>query len=91
MCLNDPTALGVIAAFENTKKNGNVYIYGVDGAADALAMIEKGKLTATAAQFPDKIGKISADTALKRLRGEKIEKYIYVPVELINKSNLVYP
>ena len=91
MCLNDPTALGVIAAFENTKKDDNIYIYGVDGAADALAMIEKGKLTATAAQSPDEIGKIATDTALKRLRGEKIEKYIYVPVELINKSNLVYP
>ncbi|MBU3114637.1 sugar ABC transporter substrate-binding protein [Clostridium lacusfryxellense] len=91
MCLNDPTALGVIAAFENTKKNDNVYIYGVDGAADALAMIGKGKLTATAAQFPDMIGKIAAETALKRLEGVKVDKYIDVPVELINKLNLVYP
>jgi ribose transport system substrate-binding protein len=91
MCLNDPTALGVIAAFENTNKNDNVYIYGVDGAADALAMIEKGKLTATAAQFPDMIGKIAAETALKRLKGVKVDKYIDVPVELINKLNLVHP
>ncbi|MBU3154849.1 sugar ABC transporter substrate-binding protein [Clostridium estertheticum] len=91
MCLNDPTALGVIAAFENTKKNDKVYIYGVDGADDALAMIEKGKLTATAAQSPDKIGKIAAETALKKLEGLKIENYINVPVELINKQNLVYP
>ena len=91
MCLNDPTALGVLAAFENTQKNNNVYIYGVDGASDALAMIEKGKLTATASQSPDMIGKIAAETALKRLTGVKIDKYINVPVELINKSNLVYP
>ena len=91
MCLNDPTALGVIAAFENTKKNDDVYIYGVDGAADALAMIEKGKLTATASQSPDMIGRIAAETALKRLTGVKIEKYVNVPVELIDKSNLVYP
>ena len=91
MCLNDPTALGVIAAFENTKKDGKVYIYGVDGADDALTMIESGKLTATVEQSPDKIGKIAADTALKMLSGVKIEKYINVPVKLINKSNLVYP
>jgi len=91
MCLNDPTALGVIAAFENTKKNDDVYVYGVDGAADALAMIEKGKLTATAAQSPDMIGRIAAETALKMLTGVKIKKYVNVPVELVNKSNLVYP
>jgi ABC-type sugar transport system substrate-binding protein len=57
---------------------------------DALAMIEKGKLTATASQSPDMIKKIAADTAIKRLNGVKIEKYANVPVELINKSNLVY-
>lgn len=91
MCLNDPTALGVIAAFENNKKNDSVFIYGIDGSDDALEMIEKVKLTATAAQSPDMIGKIAADTALKELRGIKIGKYINVPVKLINKSNLLYP
>ncbi|MCB2295248.1 sugar ABC transporter substrate-binding protein [Clostridium algoriphilum] len=91
MCLNDPTALGVIAALENNKKNNSVYIYGVDGADDALAMIENEKLTATAAQSPDIIGKTAAETALKKLKGIKIEKYINVPVKLVNKSNLVYP
>ncbi|MBW9171376.1 sugar ABC transporter substrate-binding protein [Clostridium estertheticum] len=91
MCLNDPTALGVIAAFENNKINNKAYIYGIDGSDDAIAMIEKGKLTATVEQSPDMMGRIAADTALKKLKGIKIEKYINVPVKLINKSNLVYP
>jgi len=91
MCLNDPTALGVIAAFEINKIDNKAYIYGIDGSDDALAMIEKGKLTATVAKSPDMIGRIAADTALKKLKGIKIEKNINVPVKLINKSNLVYP
>lgn len=91
MCLNDPTALGALAAIENTIKNSGILIYGIDGSDDAIKMIENGKLTATAAQFPVKIGNIAAETAYKKLSGEKVEKYIKVPVKLITKENMVYP
>jgi len=91
MCLNDPTALGVIAAVENTIKKPGILIYGIDGSDDAIKMIENGKLTATAAQFPVKIGSIAAETAFKKLSGEKVEKYIKVPVELKTKENMGYP
>jgi ribose transport system substrate-binding protein len=88
MCLNDPTALGAIAAIENNQRLRNVYIYGIDGSADALTMIESGKLTATAAQFPGQIGKIAAEEALKKLKGEKIPHDIKIQVKLIDKSNV---
>lgn len=89
MALNDPTALGVIAALESAGKLKNVKaIYGVDGSADALKMIKAGKLTATAAQYPKEIGKIAAESAYKHLAGEKIPHEIKVPVQLITKDNL---
>jgi len=91
MCLNDPTALGALAAIENTMKNSGILIYGIDGSDDAIKMIENGKLAATAAQFPVKIGNIAAETAYKKLRGESVENYIKVPVKLITKENMVYP
>lgn len=91
MCLNDPTALGALAAIENRMKNSGILIYGIDGSDDAIKMIENGKLTATAAQFPVKIGNIAAETAYKKLSGEKVDKYIKVPVKLLTKENMVYP
>lgn len=88
MCLNDPTALGVIAALESANRLNGVIVYGVDGSADAKKMIKAGKLTATAAQFPKEIGRMAADAAFVKLGGGKIEHNIKVPVELIDKSNI---
>jgi ribose transport system substrate-binding protein len=88
MCLNDPTAMGVIAALQNSNTKEKVFVYGIDGSEEAIRMIENGSLTATAAQFPFKIGKTAAETALKKLQGEALESYIKIPVELIDKENL---
>ena len=88
MCLNDPTALGVIAALESANRLQGVIIYGVDGSSDAKKMIKAGKLTATAAQFPKEIGRMAAEAAFTKLGGGTIEHNIKVPVELIDKSNI---
>jgi ribose transport system substrate-binding protein len=89
MALNDPTALGVIAALESSGKLKNVKaIYGVDGSADARKMIKAGKLTATSAQYPKLIGEMASNAAYKYLKGEEIEHEIKVPVKLITKANV---
>lgn len=89
MALNDPTAMGAIAAMESANRLKGVLVYGVDGSPDAKKMIKDGsKLTATASQFPSKIGSMGADAAYKILGGQKVPKEIKVPVELIDKSNI---
>ncbi|QCX34864.1 sugar ABC transporter substrate-binding protein [Caloramator sp. E03] len=88
MCLNDPTAMGAIAALEKAGRLKNVLVYGVDGSQNAKKMIKQGKMIATAAQFPKEIGKIAAEAALRKLAGEKIEHEIKVPVILIDKNNV---
>lgn len=88
MCLNDPTALGAIAALESANRLNGVSVYGVDGSEDAKKMIKAGKLTATSAQFPKEIGRMAAEAAYKKLNGEKIEHEIKVPVELIDQANV---
>lgn len=87
MCLNDPTAMGAIAALEKADRS-NILVYGVDGSQNAKKMIKQGKMIATAAQFPKEIGKIAAEAALRKLSGEKIEHEIKVPVVLIDKNNV---
>lgn len=87
MALNDPTAFGVIAALERKGRLKEVEaIYGVDGSADGIKLIENGKMTATAVQYPKEIGKIAAESAYKYFNGEKIPEEIKVPVKLFSKD-----
>ena len=88
MGLNDPTALGALAALQGAKRDKNVLIYGVDGSPDAKKAIKDGKITGTAAQSPIGVGKMAAETVYKILKKEKVEKNIKVPVTLITKDNV---
>ena len=87
MCVNDPTALGTIQALRAANMKG-VLIYGVDGSPDAKKMIKEGLMTGTAAQSPINIGKIGVEMAYKILAGEKVEKHVPVPVQLITAENV---
>jgi ribose transport system substrate-binding protein len=88
MGLNDPTAMGALAALRSANRENGVLIYGVDGAPDAKKMIKEGKMTATAAQSPKGIGKIAAESAYKIFSKQKVERLILVPVFLIDKTNV---
>lgn len=87
MCVNDPTARGVIQALKAANMK-NVLIYGVDGSPDAKKAIKEGDMTGTAAQSPINIGKIGVEMAYKILAGEKVEKHVPVPVQLITAENV---
>ena len=88
MCVNDPTALGVIQALRAANALEGVLIYGVDGSPDAKKMIKAGMMTGTAAQSPINIGKIGVEMAYKILAGEKVDKHVPVPVTLITAENV---
>ena len=45
-------------------------------------------LSASAAQFPSRIGQTAADVIYQLLNGEKVEKNILVPVELVTQKNV---
>lgn len=88
MALNDRGALGALAAIESLGIK-NVLVYGVDGSPDAKELISKGLISATAGQSPIEMGRLAYQKARELLAGEKIEKEIIVPVELINADNIV--
>ena len=88
MALNDPTALGALAALQSSNRIENVLLYGVDGSPDAKKMVKDGFITATAAQTPKGIGEASADIAYRILAGDSVEKLILVPVTLIDANNV---
>ncbi len=88
MCVNDPTALGTIQALRAANALQGVLVYGVDGSPDAKKMIKDGMMTGTAAQSPINIGKIGVQMAYKILAGEKVDKHVPVPVQLITGENV---
>ncbi len=87
-CLNDLAAVGVAAALDEHGMSEQVKVYGIDASPDAKALIKEGMMSASAAQFPSRIGQIAADTIYCLLDGKTVEKKIRVPVELVTKENV---
>lgn len=88
MALNDPTALGAMAALEERHLLERTLVYGVDGAPEAKNMIFEGVMTATVAQSPIQIGQTTAQVIYQILSGQAYESEIIVPVELITAENV---
>lgn len=88
MALNDPSALGALAAIESMKRT-NILVYGVDGTPDLKSLIKQSPLIAgTAAQFPLKFGKLAAKNMYYIIQGKEVSRTIEVPVSLITKDNI---
>lgn len=88
MALNDPTALGAMAALKERHLLERTLVYGVDGAPEAKNMIIEGVMTATVAQSPIQIGQTTAQVIYQILSGEPYDTEITVPVELITADNV---
>lgn len=87
-CLNDLAAVGVVAALDEHELLERVKVYGIDASPDAKALIKEGMMSASSAQFPSRIGQTAADVIYRLLRGEEVEKEIFLPVELVTRENV---
>ena len=61
IALNDPAAMGAVAALQHAGQLSGTSVYGVDGSPDVKEMIAHGAITATAGQEPRKIGSCGGD------------------------------
>ncbi|WP_053955485.1 ribose ABC transporter substrate-binding protein RbsB [Inediibacterium massiliense] len=80
---NDEMALGALKAIEGTKRD--IMVVGFDATEDAVTSVKEGKLAATVAQQPDKIGSLGIETADKIIKGEKVDDFIPVDLKLITE------
>lgn len=67
MALNDPAAMGAVAALQHAGRLSGTSVYGVDGSPDVKEMIANGAITATAGQEPRKIGILAVESAFRLL------------------------
>jgi len=86
---NDEMALGAVAAIKNSGgSTGNILVAGIDATPDALKAMRAGDLKVTVFQDAKGQGKGAIDTALKAVKGETIDKQVWIPFQLVTEKNL---
>ena len=70
--INDPSAMGAIAAIKATNKSG-IQVYSVDGSPDGKAAIVDGTMTADAVQVPIQESEVAFKQALELLKTGKMQ------------------
>ncbi|MGD8221074.1 sugar ABC transporter substrate-binding protein [Pseudomonas thivervalensis] len=86
---NDSMAVGAVSAVRAAGKAGKVQVVGYDNINAIKPMLKDGRVLATADQFAAKQAVFGIETALKILKGEKVDSgtngVIETPVELVTK------
>ena len=84
--INDPSALGAVAALEKAGKAGKIKIIGFDGMPEGKQAIKDGKIYADPIQFPDEIGKKTVQSIVKYVAGETVPAQSLIPTQLYDKA-----
>jgi ribose transport system substrate-binding protein len=77
--INDPSALGAIAAIEKAGKSGKIKVIGFDGQLEARQAVKDGKMYATVMQYPRQIGTMTVQAIGKYMAGEKLPAQTLIP------------
>ena len=85
-CQNDEMALGALEAISNVGKKDQITVVGFDGTEGAISSVKDGKLDATVAQQPDKIGELGVNAAVEFFAGKTISANISSPLKLVEKN-----
>jgi len=88
MALNDPAAMGAMAALRQAGRLDGVAVYGVDGVTETRDLIAQGHMQATAGQDPRGIGRRAVEEAYKVLQGQQPEPLVKLPTTLITRENV---
>ena len=87
-CPNESSTHGMLLALRQTGLAGKRTFVGFDASPVLLAALKKGDLKAVVAQNPTKMGYLGVITAVKAIRGEKVEPSIDTGCVLVTRANL---
>lgn len=85
---NDEMAIGALKAIEAAGKLGTILVGGVDATPDALEYMKAGKLNVTVFQDAAGQGVGAIKTAVAAAKGEKVEKTVWIPYELVKPEEV---
>lgn len=84
---SDPMALAAVDVALAAGRD-DVVIVGVGGTPDALAAVAAGELTATVAEFPDRLGALGVDLLVRHLNGERVPPVVDSGFALVTFDNV---
>lgn len=85
--INDPSALGAVAALEKAGKLRQIKLVGFDGNPEGKAAIKAGHIYADPIQFPDRIGRATITNIMKYLAGDDVPPQTLIPTQLYRQSD----
>lgn len=85
--INDPSALGAVAAVEKAGKAARVKIVGFDAMPEGRQAVKQGKLYATITQYPEKIGSQAIDAVARYMTGQQLPPQLLIPCTIYRKAD----
>ncbi len=86
---NDEMALGAISALKAAgASTDKIIVSGIDATPEALQAMKTGDLKVTVFQDAKGQGKGSIDAAMKAIKGEKLDREVWIPFQLVTQKNM---
>ncbi|NNM75281.1 sugar ABC transporter substrate-binding protein [Enterovirga aerilata] len=83
---NDSMAIGVLAALDRAGRKAQVV--GLNGTMEAARAIDEGRMLASEDYSGLVLGCLTAEAAIRHLRGQPVPKEIMLPVRIIDRANV---
>lgn len=85
---NEGSAIGVLNAVKEMKKEGKIVVIGYDAGKQQKEAVKSGVMAGAITQDPVGIGYKAVEAAVKAIKGEKIEKFIDTGYKWYDKTNM---
>lgn len=90
-CPNESSTAGMLKVLQDLKLAGKVAFYGFDASEKLVAALGAGEINGLVVQDPYKMGKLSVESMVKAIKGEKVESRLDTGATLVNKENMSQP
>jgi ribose transport system substrate-binding protein len=85
--INDPSALGAVAALEKADRIKQVKVVGFDGQKEARQAIKDGKIYADPVQSPQQIGQKAVQAIVAYMAGDDVPAETLIPTTLYRQAD----
>lgn len=85
-CINDPSALGAVAAIQAANMTGEIGVYSIDASPDGKEALLDGSFTAVACQVPLGIAETAVESAVTILEGGTVDAEIWLDSHLVTEE-----
>lgn len=88
LAANDSMALGALDALGALGRGNGIKVVGINGVPEAIKAVESGRMLASENYSGFLLGCLSGFAAVRQIRGLPVPHTLYLPVEIIDHSNV---